>query len=104
MITLTIGNDSRQISTNADIEEGWINRQIMGRRKDGVPVCVRLEIHQNDLNIVLVTAGCRGSLGSGRPPNTDESAIFALWEKRGMNDPNFSGGNLVAFLHQLLKR
>jgi hypothetical protein len=104
MITLKIGSDSREIRTKSDIDEGWINRQINGRRADGKTVCVQVVIRDTDLHMIFSTPGCGGGLAGGRQPNPSESAIFDLWAKRGLNDSNFTGGNLIAFLHQLLKR
>jgi hypothetical protein len=52
--------------------------------------------------MVLSTPTCEshGSSG-GRPPNNQERRIFELWKERGLNLQDFSGGNLIAFLHQL---
>ncbi|GJQ22165.1 MAG: hypothetical protein HBSIN02_25200 [Bacteroidia bacterium] len=103
MVTLKIGNDSREIKTTSDIDEGWINRQINGRRADRLSVCVQVTIRDNELDMILSTPGCGGGPGGGRQPNPSEQSIIDLWAKRKLNDPNFTGGNLVAFLHQLLK-
>lgn len=103
MITLKIGNEVREIRTKSDIDEGWINRQINGRRADGMTVCVQVIIRDTDLDMILSTPGCGGGPGGGRQPNTSEREIFDLWATRRLNDPNFTGGNIIAFLHQLLR-
>ncbi len=103
MITVKIASDSREIRTISDIDESWINRQINGRKADSLKVCVQVTIRDDSLDMILSTPGCVGSLGGGRQPNPAERSIFDLWAKRGLNDPNFTGGGLIAFLHQLLK-
>jgi len=104
MITLKIGNDVREIRRKTDVDESWINRQINARRADGLSVCVQVTIHDADCDVILSTPGCGGGMGGSRQPNPSERAIIDLWAKRGLNNPNFTGGNLIAFLHQLLKR
>jgi|SRR6267143_4277432 len=103
MISLTIGSDSREIKTKSDIDESWINHQIGGRRADGLSVCVRVTIREDNLDMILSTPGCGGGLGGGRQANPAERSMFDLWAKRGLNDPNFTGGALVAFLNQLIR-
>lgn len=97
MIRVQIGNSERELSS---VSESWVNQQINRRRADGENVCVRVIIRQENINMTLSTPSCpRG--GGGRPPNRYEEQIFSLWEKRGLNNVHFSGGNLVAFLKQL---
>jgi hypothetical protein len=97
-IKVQIGTSERDIS---DIEPNWVNEQINRRKKDGVPVCVRVSINLGDINIALATTDCPGGGGGGRPPNRQEKEIFALWNKLHLNQESFSGGNLVAFLKQI---
>ncbi|MBT4482821.1 MAG: hypothetical protein HOC71_03985 [Candidatus Latescibacteria bacterium] len=97
MIKIRIGDEEREIGS---IDEHWINQQINRRRADGLIVCVRVSIHEGSLNMVLSTPTCGTSGGGNRPPNLQEKDIFDLWNKRGLNDANFTGGNLVAFLKQ----
>lgn len=98
MVTIKIGESERALT---DAEPSWINQQINRRREEGVSVCVRVTIKTQELNILLATASCAGSGGGGRAPNRDEHAVLELWQKRGMHQPDFNGGNLVAFLRQL---
>lgn len=97
MIKIRIGNEERDF---ASVDEHWINQQINGRRADGQIVCVMVTIQEGDLNMVLSTPTCEYSGGGSRHPNPHEKEIFDLWEKRGLKDTNFTGGNLVAFLKQ----
>ena len=98
MITIKIGS-SEQSFESAD--ESWINQQINGRRRDGQSVCVRVVINNGSINMALSTPSCTSGGGGGRPPNAQEQRIFDLWEKQGLNKPDFHGGNLIAFLKQL---
>ena len=97
-IKVQIGTSERDIT---DIEPNWVNEQINRRKKDGVPICVRVTIKRGDLNIALATNDCPGSGGGGRPPNRQEKEIFDLWNKLHLNRETFSSGNLVAFLKQI---
>lgn len=98
MITVTIGEEERTLQ---EATEQWINHQIQRRRADGMAICVRVSIRQGGLDMILATPSCISRGGSGRAPNANEKEIFGLWNQRGLNDPNFSGGNLIAFLAQL---
>lgn len=98
MITIRIGTEEKDI---AQASPDWINQQINRRRDDGQLVCVRVTIREGELNMALSTPTCGPRGGKGRSPTTKEKAIFDLWEKRGLNDASFTGGDLVAFLKQL---
>lgn len=97
MIKIRIADVEKEL---ASADEQWINQQINRRRADGQVVCVRVTIHEDGLNMVLATPTC-GAGGGGRPPSPEERRVFDLWKKRGLDDENFSGGNVVAFLKQL---
>jgi len=103
MITIQIGESQRMLNDPKDIDESWINEQINKRRKDGLAVCVRVTIKDEDVNMVLATVNCNGTGGGGRLPNSAEKKVFDLWEKVGMQKSDFHGGNLVAFLKQVRK-
>ena len=98
MISIRIAEEERKIE---DAEESWINRQINRRRAGGESVCVLVMIHVDSLHLVLKTPGCPQDGGGGRAPNPHENKVIELWDKRGLNAPAFTGGNLVAFLRQL---
>jgi len=97
MIRVRIGDAERELSS---VSESWINQQINRRCADGQSVCVRVIIHQDQLNMTLSTPSCPKGSG-GRPPNRYEEQVFDLWGKRGLNQEQFTGGNLIAFLKQL---
>jgi hypothetical protein len=97
-IRVRIGNEERTIE---EADESWINQQINRRRAAGELVCVTVRVELEGINVVLRTPSCPSTGGGGRPPTPRERDIFELWERRGLNDPAFTGGNLVAFLRQL---
>jgi hypothetical protein len=97
MILLKIGSQQRP-ADRAD--EEWINQQIERRRADGQAVCVTVTVNQDGLNMALSTPGC-GAGGAGRPPQAKEKEIFDLWGQVGLNDPQFTGSNVVTFLKRL---
>lgn len=98
VIIVTIGEQQRSLQ---EVTAEWINQQIQRRRADGRPVCARVSIQQGGLNMALSTPNCGNAGGGGRLPNSNEKEVFRLWADRGLDDPHFSGGNLVAFLAQL---
>lgn len=97
MVILGIGAEQRPADR---VDEEWINQQIDRRRADGQTVCVTVTVDQDGLNMVLSTPGCH-SRGSGRRPRAKEKEIFDLWGQAGLNDSQFSGANVVAFLKRL---
>jgi len=97
-VRVKIGSIEKDI---ADADPNWINEQINRRRDDGVIVCIQVTINQGSVSLILTTSDCPNSGGGSRPPNPQESEILSLWNKLHLNDKNFSGGNLVAFLRQV---
>lgn len=98
MINIKICDDERSIE---QIDAHWINQQINQRRREGQSVCVRVHIQENGVDLLLSTPTCANSGSSvGRPPNYQETEIINLWNLRGLNQIDFSGGNLIAFLEQ----
>lgn len=98
MVKIKIGPIEKDLQ---DAHESWINQEINQLRKAGQPVCVRVRIQTDSLNFTLATPGCGG--GGGRRPEPSEQKIFDLWKKHGLNEGNFPGGQLVAFIKQLQK-
>lgn len=98
MIRVRIGDSERELN---NVSERWINEQINRRKRDGLSICVRVLINTDQLNLSLATTGCSQSAVQGRAPNRFENEIFDLWEKKGLNNENFTGCNLIAFLKQL---
>ena len=97
MISIKIGETERTLE---EATPDWINQQINRRRSDGASICVSVRIRCPGIDMALSTPGCPGTTG-GRSPNRDERRVFQLWDDRGLNEEDFTGGNLVAFLRQL---
>lgn len=98
MVKIKIGGEERNIE---NVEANWINQQINRRREDGQQVCVQVRIRTDSFDLTLATPTCGGR--GGRTPQPHEQEIFDLWKKRGLNESDFTGGNLVAFIKQLRK-
>lgn len=96
MISIRIGAEEKELSS---ANESWINQAINGAN---APVCVQVSIQQPSVQMVLATPTCARGVG-GRAPNELEAFIFELWDKRGLNRPDFHGGNLISFLAQVPK-
>ena len=99
MFTVHIGSAEAPI---AEASEGWINQQINRRRADHAPVCVQVAIATTELRMRLSTPQCAGG-PNGRGPTPQELRVFRLWEECGLNRADFTGGNVVAFLHRVEK-
>lgn len=97
-VTVRIGQETRDLEA---ANESWINDQLHRRRQDGQNVCVRVIVDADDVDIVLSTPGCATGGGGGRQATSAELGIFDLWDKLHLNQPGFTGGNLIAFLKQL---
>ena len=98
MIKVKIGNEERN-----GIDERWIAQQITRRRGSGESVCVQVRIDAEDVNLVLQTPGCLTGAVSGRRPTPLEREVLDLWERHGLNERDFSPGNVIAFLKQLAR-
>lgn len=82
--------------------ESWINEQINKRREAGEPVCVRVTVKTSDADLVFSSPGCATSgRAVSRELSRIENQIRELWQKRGLNTNDFTGGSVVAFLKQL---
>lgn len=97
-VHVKIGSDERALG---DVDPNWINQEINQRRRDGESVCVIVRIQTDRLDMVLRTPTCGPTGGGGRQATAEERRVFDLWDKRGLNQSTFNGGNLVAFLEQL---
>lgn len=93
-ITIEIGSEQRDLP---EADPSWINTQINRRRSDRQTVCVRVTVHTGDVHVSLSTPTCPRGVG-GRPPNRSESQVINLWNTLRLNRPDFTGGQVVAFL------
>lgn len=100
MSKIRIGDSERTIR---EATPQWVNEQISRRRAEGVSVCVQVIFDEKPLEFALSTPACdrSGGGGGGRPLNQEELQVVALWEKLRLNTPDFTGGNLVAFLNNV---
>lgn len=100
MNTIKIGNEQRSL---ADADAQWITQQINGRRKDGMLVCVVVEITAGDIDVRFATPTCGGGGGGGRPLTMREQEALDIWQRHHLNNENFSPGDVVAFVKQVLR-
>lgn len=98
MIKIKIATEERPLDS---VDEQWINLQINRRRAEGQSVCVMVTIQEGDLDLILSTPNCARSGGGTRPARPKEREVLDLWNQRGLNNADFTSGNLVAFLKQL---
>jgi len=98
VIKIKIGPVERDIR---DIDEAWVKQQVSGRRESGEPVCVRVSIHMDSVNVLLSTADCPQCPVSPRSPNCREKPILDLWKKYGLSGAQFDVGRLLTFIREL---
>ncbi|MGE0244008.1 MAG: hypothetical protein AB7Q37_00060 [Pyrinomonadaceae bacterium] len=102
MVTIKIGNDELTFNSIAAVDENWVIQHVNARRHDTAPVCVRVTLNTDSVNIILSGGECVGSSGGGaRPLTTEEDAAYDLWDKLGLNTQRIEGGKLVAFFKQV---
>ncbi|HVS12143.1 MAG TPA: hypothetical protein VMS76_19940 [Planctomycetota bacterium] len=100
MITVKIDDAERRLD---DADPQWIHEQIGRREADGHTVCVRVSIESQDANLHLATPTCGSSGGGVAQLRPLEQQIVDLWLRRGLGEPTFASGNLVAFLQQVVR-
>ena len=98
MITVKIGQEERNVG---EADPQWINQQISSRRSAGESVCIRVKILDGEVDLLLSTPACGSGKGAGRQARPRELEVLDLWRQRGLNEEDFTGGGLVAFLQQL---
>lgn len=99
MITVAIGGMSFPL---AQVSEGWINQMITEARKRSIPLCVQVNIQvQGVAQMTLSTPGCGAGGPGGRPPNPTEARLFESWRKKGLQEGQFTPGDLRSFLAEL---
>lgn len=99
MVTIQIGDGP--VMKQSEIREGWVNQQISRRKQEWQSVCVKITISSSTVDMLLATPGCAGTGSSRHVPPLEEKRILDLWVAQGLNSTNFTGGSVVAFLHQL---
>lgn len=100
MSTISIDGQQRSLS---DAIPQWIHDQIDPRSRDGKRSCVQVSIHTTEVDLALTTPTCQvAGSGGGRRPNAREAEIFRIWEQQKLNTSEFSVGNVIAFVKQVL--
>ena len=101
MVKVYVGSEERDWK---QVDQHWLCNQINGRRGAGEGVCVRIVIIEHDIDLTMRTLGCSVGLGGGgRPLTKPEAKIVDLWRKLHLDQPDFSCGNVHAFLVQLAR-
>lgn len=99
MVTIKIGSSQISLSDNYG---SWLADQINGRKKDGSPVVVEIDIHDRGVDLSFVAHDCPMNLGtSSRVYSSSEQAVINLWQDKGLSGTGFSLGDLMSFLKQL---
>lgn len=98
-VTVQIGDNVVELS---DVTQGWLDDQIVRRKRDHVPICVIVRVQQGGADLILATQACGNSGGGGgRPPNRKEQEIFRLWNEGSLGSDDFSAGHFYSFLQRL---
>lgn len=99
VVSVEINGQRRSWPQEADPE--WINQQINKRRADGQTVWVLVTVQDSSFKLSLATPGYP-SAGGRSVLSSEEQAVVDLWRKLGLSESGFTGGNVVAFLKQLV--
>lgn len=99
MIKISINDNVRNFE---DVNPNWIHEQVRGRLKEGIPVCVVVQVKKPGIDLSVSCGDCSsGSGGRGRAPNPEERRVFDLWEELGCKHSPVNPGNIVAFLNHV---
>jgi hypothetical protein len=102
MISIQIGDSSRDYESIQTIEEGWVLQQITERRRRGESFGVRVRINQTPFALALATPmASSGGGGGSRPPSPEENRVFTLWRECGLDSDQFAPGRLIEFLKRV---
>ena len=96
-VTITINGEERRYDRTV---ERWIAQRLRDLSHHSAPICVKVGVSGEDINVLVSSGGCSGG-GGGRRPNVREAELLAMWEKRGLNEVEINAGKLIAFLHQV---
>lgn len=101
MATIAINGQQRSLD---EATPQWIHDQIDPRNRDGLAVCVKINIETNEIRIALSTPTCQHSGGGGgRMPNRREAEVLRIWEDEKLHTNQFSVGNVVAFVKRVTR-
>lgn len=97
-VKITIDLSERNLK---EMGSNWVSEQIERRRDANVPVCARVFIKYDDIDLVLGTNDCNSSKGKSRKLTISETEIIDMWDSLSLSDSNFSSSNLIIFLKRL---
>lgn len=98
MVTIEVGQERISLE---DLREGELAEQVKRRSTDGRPVCVRVHIEEAEIRLELSTPECTTGRGRVRPVRPREQTLIDLWRSRGLDETDWTIGNLIAFLKAL---
>lgn len=102
MITVKIGQSSREWASLDDVQESWIAQQVIERRRSGQPVCVYVGLSFPGIDLGLIAGECPPSPpGPTKSLNEDERKILELWIQRTRRNGRVDPGEINSFFKQL---
>ena len=97
MISVSINGTARD-----GIDEGWIATSVQALRREGIGVCVRVDIRTSDLNVSVGAGQCPPGRPNPRPPSPSERDLIHAWAQcRLDDDPDFAPGRLIQCLNRI---
>lgn len=99
MVTVRVGHNERPA---CEADESWLREQLAHRAQAGSSVCVQVEIHTGEANLLLSSGACRGGGGGTRRRlSREEERIFDLWQALDLGDPEVRPHDVLRFLRKL---
>lgn len=96
MINVWINGQERE-----GVDEGWIAQRIQGLRRDDKPICVRVSVKTDRIDLSTTAGSCPPGVPSGRRALPAEQGIFDLWAGCGLDGADFPPGRLIPCLKRI---
>lgn len=90
-----------RIFDSSEANPSFLTKAIHDLQRRGMPICLKVCIKFDDVDIVLQCGECPAGQGGGRHPNEREQEIFDIWEKHGCKGKTVNAGHIVAFLKRI---
>ena len=99
-VTVTFGTAA---AANDAVTGGWIQAQMRTQDEAGQPICAHVLVEGGDISVSLPVGNCTSGGRGGRALNAAETEVVDLYRRRHLDQPQFSPGELEAFIRQAMR-